>query len=405
LAENFDVIIVGGGLGGLSLAYGLADRGRSVAVLEARAGVKPIKRGMSISPSGLEALDKLHLLDDVEKIGVKVRLVKFLKSNGKPLVTYDYSFLNHPQNYILTILPHELDSLLRKNALAKGVKLYDGALFEGLLSENGQRRGVQANIGGATCDLRAEVIVGADGAMSKVRASVGIRVEVQKYQHDYVVTVAGEVENSAEEARHYLAKGKMLGMFPLIEGTYIFYYLPTGTFEGLKARGLDSFKADLVALAPELADPLATNQSWEDFPHMTPQRVRANSWVSDRVALIGDAVHSLEPTLGQGGSLTLQDVVALLGVLDQCFGETDFSENALKRYEESRKPQTEFIQIMAERAATYMNTSSSVIAWLRDRSLRNSQKNCTTMLLAMEMASGLTHRLGIIEKLKLAGIV
>jgi len=101
----------------------------------------------------------------------------------------------------------------------------------------------------------------------------------------------------------------------------------------------------------------------------------------------------------------LQDVVALLGVLNQCFGETDFSENRLKRYEESRKRKTEFIQSMAERAATYMNTSNTLIGWLRDRSLRNSQKSRASMLLAIEVASGLTHRLDVIEKLKLAGIM
>jgi len=374
-------------------------------VLEARAGMKPVKRGMSISPSGLEALEKLHLLGDVEKIGLKVRLVKFLKSNGEPLVTYDYSYLQHPQNFILTLLPHELDVVLRTRALDKGVKLYEGALFEGLLTENGQAVGVQAKVQGSTRDINARVIVGADGAMSRVRGAVGIVAEVKKYRHDYIVTVTGEVEGLAEEARHYLGKGKMLGTFPLRGGTYLFYYLPTGTFDQLKTRGLKSFKTDLISLAPELAKPLEVNQEWEDFLHMTPQRVTANSWVSDGVALIGDAVHSLEPTLGQGGSLTLQDVIALFNVLNQCFAESDYSETMLKRYEEKRRPQTELIQTTAEHAATYMNTNRAVVGWLRDRSFRKSQKDRASMVLAMKTASGLIHTLGIWEKLRLAGLV
>ncbi len=53
---KFDVVIVGGGPAGLSLAIGLSDHGHTVAVLEARKGVSPVKRGTSLSPNGLKVL-------------------------------------------------------------------------------------------------------------------------------------------------------------------------------------------------------------------------------------------------------------------------------------------------------------------------------------------------------------
>ncbi len=404
MEERSDVVIVGGGLAGLSLAIGLADRGRSVTVLEARAGVKPVKRGLSLSPNGLQSLEKLRLADDVDKTGFRIHLVKYLKSRDELLVAYDYSLLKREHNHILTLLPHTLELLLRERALNKGVKLHERASFVGLLRESGDTKGVRATVAGVGSSFLAEVIVGADGAMSKVRESTGIHAEVRKYDHSYVVTVAGETRG-CKDATHHLARGKMLGIFPLEHGSYVFYYLPTGGFEELKRRGLDTFKADLISLAPELDGPLDEISSWQDFLHMSPVQVKANSWVSDRVALLGDAVHALEPSLGQGANLSLQDVVALLDTLEQCFSEGDFSSTALKRYEETRRPHTELIQQMAEYASTYMNTDSRVIGWLRDRALKKTQNDQSLMLLGLEMASGMKQRLGFGEKLKLAGIL
>jgi 2-polyprenyl-6-methoxyphenol hydroxylase-like FAD-dependent oxidoreductase len=197
----------------------------------------------------------------------------------------------------------------------------------------------------------------------------------------------------------------MLGIFPLEHETYLFYYLPTSDFEGLKQRSLDAFKVSLTSLAPELDAPLKEVTSWQDFLHMSPVQVRVNSWVGDRVALLGDAVHALEPSLGQGANLSLQDVIALLDTLDHCFSKADFSSKALKTYEESRREHTELIQQMAEYASTYMNTDSSVMCWLRDRALKKTRGDPSLMLLGLEMASGMRQQLGLVEKLKLAGVL
>jgi 2-polyprenyl-6-methoxyphenol hydroxylase-like FAD-dependent oxidoreductase len=403
--DVFDVVVVGGGLAGLTLAMALCERGHPTAVLEARRGVAPVKRGMSLAPNGLQVLDRLGLLRDVEEIGRRLHVVKYLKESGELLVSYDYRQLNCKQNYLLAFLPHELEAVLRRRTEGRHVKIFGGAKFDGFLREYGRISGVWATIDGAQRSLRSKIIIGADGGRSVVRQAAGIQARSEPYNSSYAVTVADMVENSSDEAKHYLGKGKMLGDFPLPHGKYLFSYLPVGTYDGLKARGLDRFKAELAALAPELSETLESIESWDDFSYMIPQDVRVDSWVGDNVALVGDAAHSIEPSLGQGGSLALSDVNALLDVLDVCFGKSDFSANVLKGYEAARRTQTETLRRMAELTAMLMNTHNGVLEWFRDRTMRKMRENPKAMALALDTATGMKNRVTLAEKLRIAGFL
>ena len=250
--ETFDAVIIGGGLGGITLAAALSDRGHSVAVLEARRGITPAKRGMTLGPNGLRILEKLHLLSDVEGISRKIRTVRYLKSSGELLVAYDYNMLGLKPNYLLAFRTHELEIMLRKRALEKHVSMYEGASFNSFLRENGQVRGVEATIDGKKSELNANVVVGADGGRSKVRDTAGIQAKSKHSNSSYLVTIAGDIDGSNNDACHYLAKGKMLGRFSLTRGQYLFYYVPVGEIEAVKSNGPERLKTGLTALAPEL---------------------------------------------------------------------------------------------------------------------------------------------------------
>src|SRR5437667_9838133 len=123
--------------------------------------------------------------------------------------------------------------------------------------------------------------------------------------------LAGPIVSLRKEARQYLARGRMVGFFPTLGSTYIFYYLPSRKVEEFRAQEFQSFKSELASIAPEVSDSLGGLGSWDDIAHSSISRVDAENWVADQAALLGDAAYALDPPWLQVAYLFLQAAAAL----------------------------------------------------------------------------------------------
>jgi 2-polyprenyl-6-methoxyphenol hydroxylase-like FAD-dependent oxidoreductase len=402
--HKFDVVVVGGGMGALSLAYALAQRGYNIGVIDARRGITPARRGLALLPNGLQALAKVGLLPLAEKGALKLRFMKYFLRSHELLVSYDFDRLPHPQNHVLMVQPHELEASIRERALDAGVKLFEGTVFEGLVRDDGLIGGIRAKAEDGGSDFGADVVVGADGSTSRVRKEAGIRAEVRQYSFNYMTTVLRDAPDLKDEARHHLSRGKMLAVFPVRGGTYVTYY-SHGLGIDQEESAPNILRGDLKALEASLSGSLENLTSWKDLAQFRSQYVRVDTWLRDRLALMGDAAHTLEPSLGQGQNLAFEDSAVLADVLDESFRRQDFSAKALSKYQDLRKPYTDLLQRMAEYVSRYMNTNSRVIGWLRNRALRKAQTNDALNLLSLRIAAGMTRELSLSQKLRLGGFL
>jgi len=397
--QSYDAVIVGGGIGGLALGCRLANDKRTVLILEARPGISPSHRGLTLQPNGLEALQKLALLERTLPTGSKINTVAWYEINGSLLASLDYSLLDHPQNYLLTVVPSELEQLLRHEFSRKNGVIHESASFEGFKLCNDHVQ-VKSRGDGSTTESSTKILVGADGADSRVRTALHVKTQTRECPDHFLFMLVGPVDALRQEARQYLSRGKMVGFFPVPGGTYIFYYLPRGKLNDLKAEGLDSFKNELQKIMPELAGSMSNLQSWDDMTYAAPKRIEVQSWVGDRVAIIGDAAHALDPSWAQGANMTLQDAIILGDTIKGCFQSDDFSSDRLKTYENARRKQTTFIQKQADRSAQLTSTEKRFSSWLGKRVLKKTGTNRHLMRIALNASCGLTDHFTIGEQLR-----
>ncbi|TMI12604.1 hypothetical protein E6H33_10590 [Candidatus Bathyarchaeota archaeon] len=186
----------------------------------------------------------------------------------------------------------------------------------------------------------------------------------------------------------------------LLAATYIFYYLPNRTVGELKSAGLESFKKQLADIEPDVSGALSSLGSWSDVAESRARRVDVKNWVSDRAAMLGDAVHALDPSWAQGANLSLQDAVALANTIEKCFESKNFSAQALRGYERERRKQTVFVQNGAERTARLTTTEDRFYYWLGKRVLQRTGRNKDLMRSALRASCGLTDHFSLREKIR-----
>ena len=124
------MVIVGAGIAGLTLAYELQKRRISTVLLDRRNAPDSIPRGITFQPNGLEALDKIGILENVRQLGSESKVLEVRGWNQEVLLEADYGLLEHPQNYILTANATEVESLLVYKAENSGAEIFWGTHFQ-----------------------------------------------------------------------------------------------------------------------------------------------------------------------------------------------------------------------------------------------------------------------------------
>ncbi|MFQ5598799.1 MAG: FAD-dependent oxidoreductase [Nitrospiria bacterium] len=380
--KKWDMVIVGGGAGGMVLALSLAKGGFRIALLDQKSPPIPPPRGEIIQPNGLQVLDRLGLLSELQEADVHCnRKVHFYQSSGAHLCTIDYARLPPPYRYAMILLPDTLQRLfLKKVSETANIETYWGAAFKKILWNGGRVAGLEADYHGKALIFHAPMVVGGDGFGSRVRDAFGIRHRTHVYADGYVTMVVDRPPEFGETSRYYLGRRKIFGAFPVSrDKIYLFYLVPVKEYDAVRKKGIHRLKEEMLAFHPEIstffAQTLKTVDAWDATSFMRCTRVRCHDWVVDGGALLGDAAHAMNPHVAQGRNAAMSDGMRLAQVFEHCVDDGDFSQKILKTYELDRRRKIEILQDLGDEMTWIWNSKSPPIVWARNRIFRSIQKN------------------------------
>jgi 2-polyprenyl-6-methoxyphenol hydroxylase-like FAD-dependent oxidoreductase len=321
----------------MMLGFLLARAGVDVLVLEKHADFLRDFRGDTIHPSTLQLMHELGLLTDFLARPHQEAPQLTGVVGDTAVVIADFSHLPTRCRFI-AFMP-QWDFL---NFLAEHGRKYPTfrvrmcADVKELLEEDGRVVGVRAVTPEGPLEVRADLVVGADGRHSTVRAKAGLKVDDLGAPMDVLWL---RLPRGADDPRFPLGRFNRGKIFILLDrGDYwqCGYVIPKGTIEETQRRGLGAFRDDLAEIAPFVADRVGAITSWDDVRLLTVVVDRLQRWYRPGLLCIGDAAHAMSPVGGVGINLAIQDAVAAANLLGAPLREGTVTLADLRRVQDRR---------------------------------------------------------------------
>jgi 2-polyprenyl-6-methoxyphenol hydroxylase-like FAD-dependent oxidoreductase len=292
-------IVGGAGVGGLSVAVGLAIKGWSVDVYERSTSVREIGAGIFIKGNGLRVLDALGVLDQIRRDCVVLREARTFDAHGQCLARRP--LCGH--NPVWTIQRQLLVRALCDRTTELGGRIHVDSQVEVIGSEGDVR------IGGRP--LHAELLVAADGVNSSARHALGLDRPVGSPRGGAIRLLVPRAKSESDDVvREFWSGHLRIGIAPCTpHDVFIYLIAPLGEQRGMVIPiDVEFWSARFPKLASEGLFERARNSV---CVHHAYPLVHTTSWFRGRVALIGDAAHALPPTLGQGAGLSLTNALLM----------------------------------------------------------------------------------------------
>ncbi|MBV9736106.1 MAG: FAD-dependent oxidoreductase [Acidisphaera sp.] len=329
--------IAGGGPAGMMLGLLLARSGVDVLVLEKHADFLRDFRGDTVHPSTLQVLHELGLLDAflarphqrVPTIGAEI--------GGEFLPIADFTRLPTAGRFIALMPQWDfLDFLAGHAGRYRGFRLMMHAEVIGLIEADGQVRGVRANTPDGPIEVRAGLVVGADGRHSTVRARAGLDVLDIGAPIDVLWMRLSRRPGDAAQTLGRIAAGRILVMLDRGDYWQCAYVIEKGGFDAVRRQGIDALRDAIAGVAPELRDRLGELRDFDDAKLLTVTIDRLRRWHRPGLLCIGDAAHAMSPVGGVGINLAIQDAVATANILAAALRQGTPEERLLRRVQRRR---------------------------------------------------------------------
>jgi len=394
MKQQYDVVVVGGGMVGAALACALGDSELKVAVIEAQVpeAFSPEQpHDLRVSALSIASRNILAAVGAWQGVLAKrccpFKRMRVWETAGDTLFNSD-DIGAAELGYIVENRITQLALLERLPAFANITLMMPQTIQK--IQYNGRDSEITLADGQI---LQAKLLVAADGGQSRVRQAVGLGVTGWDYnQHALVIYVETTYPQQDITWQRFVPSGPQA--FLPLPGNYgsIVWYQSPDEVRRLQALPYEQLKSELVAAFPDCLGEIAQILGVASFPL---KRQHAQHYVKHGVALVGDAAHMINPLAGQGVNIGLLDAAALAEVLldAEQRGRDIADEAVLKRYEAMRRHEN--LKMMTVMDVFYQSFSNDIlpVKLVRNLGLGLAQRLTPVRNKVMKAAMGLEGRL------------
>lgn len=353
------LLVVGGGIAGLTIAAALEQRGMRADLVERARGYGGVGYVLSLWPAGLNILNSFGLRSELARIGMAPGMYYASDQRGRPLMEASFSAFASQYGDSLYLSRAGLIDVLRaavSSPIAFGRSVAS-------LRQSADAVTVTFN-DGSTAEYDA--VIGADGLRSQTRRI--LFDEVPLAYHGVTGWAFWANVDLGTDTREIYGPGRFMGFYPSLERPCCFAAAasPRGVHDDPATRRerLDALFAGFPDWARSAlsasADPTIWHDDFEDL--------RLPHWTSGRVALVGDAAHAILPSAGVGASLAIESAYVLADELSRA-SSVQIPE-ALRRYERRRRVRADRVQSQSRQLMWMIRPRNQAVVGLRNTIMR-----------------------------------
>ncbi|WP_168005782.1 FAD-dependent oxidoreductase [Alkalicoccus luteus] len=385
--EHFQVVVIGGGVGGLTLALRLAQQNTKVLVIEKDKNPGKIYKGELLQPKSL-----LHF----REMGIDHRIVK--ASHPLPTIhTYEmkeaadgtveesmYIPLHYDRLPVAfpeaRMIPHEKlkNIILEEAGKHESFHYWNPAAFQKFTSMDSKAKQFNRALvkkDGEEFEIQADFFVGAEGRSSLMRKAMDQQLVTTQYNHHFLTVTFPRPANFTE-ARMYASHKSFIGLFPLPDNEVrCVLLIKPGDYNKMKKEGLHTFYDPIIQFEPELKDCVTQIESWKKIQLMIPVRHNIHEYVQGNAAIIGDAAHAVHPMAGEGMNLAIQDGAILGDLLNWMFETNNLEPKHLRMFEKVRKKRADRLSLLSHFSALGYAWSFKWYQWGRMFALKRFERH------------------------------
>jgi 2-polyprenyl-6-methoxyphenol hydroxylase-like FAD-dependent oxidoreductase len=300
----------------MMLGYLLARANIDVIVLEKHADFLRDFRGDTVHPSTMEVLHELGLLEDFLKRPHNEARQAAGRIGGELVTVADLTHLPTHAKFIAFMPQWDFLNFMEEHGRAfPAFHLHMRTEAFDLLQANGTIAGVRAQSPEGDLEIKADLVIGADGRHSIVRQKASLEVMDLGAPMDVLWMRLSRRPDDPRQPLGNFDRGKIFVMLDRDDYWQCGYVIPKGGIEEVRARGIEALRQDITAVAPFADDRAREITDWDQVRLLSVAVDRLRQWYRPGLLCIGDSAHAMSPIGGVGINLAIQDAVAAANIL------------------------------------------------------------------------------------------